>query len=58
MTQSDFEKRYDQMFGKQTEAKSDTYRIVVIIDKQKDRVVGTATLVIEKKFIRQIGTVS
>lgn len=33
------------------------YKIVVIIDKKKDRIVGSGTILMEKKFIRQLGTV-
>jgi hypothetical protein len=34
------------------------YKIVVIVDKIKDRIVGAGTIMMEKKFIRQTGTVS
>ena len=53
VTQETFEARYDWMFPKH----ADTYFIVVIIDKKKDAVVGSATLMLERKFIRSTGTV-
>jgi len=34
------------------------YKVVVIVDKIKDRIVGSGTILMEKKFIRQTGTVS
>ena len=34
------------------------YKIIVIFDKQKNKVVGTATVYMEKKFIRQNGIVN
>ena len=37
--------------------RADTYRIVVIVDRKLDKVVGCGTIFIEKKFIRQTGTV-
>ena len=36
--------------------RSDVYKIVVIFDVEKQRVVGSGSLVLEKKFIRQLGT--
>jgi hypothetical protein len=37
---------------------SDTYFIIVIVDKNKDKVVGTATILLERKFMRSTGIVS
>ena len=37
---------------------ADTYFIVVIIDKRNEKVVGTATMLIERKFLRSTGLVS
>jgi glucosamine-phosphate N-acetyltransferase len=54
VTQEDFEKRYDEMFPD----KADTYRIIVIYDKQKDKVIGSTCIFLERKFIRQTGIVS
>ena len=36
--------------------KQDVYKILVIFDKAKGRVIGSGSLIIEKKFIRQLGT--
>lgn len=36
-------------------ARSDVYKIIVIYDKSKKQIVGSGTLVIEQKFIRQQG---
>ena len=38
--------------------RADVYRIVVIVDKKKDKVIGTGTLFVEKKFLRQTGIVT
>eukprot|EP00347_Sterkiella_histriomuscorum_P015501 403356790 len=50
-TQQDYEARFDDMFPKYT----DHYRIVVIVDKKKDKIVGSGTVFIEKKFLRECG---
>ncbi|CAF1254941.1 unnamed protein product [Adineta steineri] len=51
VTYDDFKKRFNQM--KQS---PNTYHILVIEDINNDKqIVGTATLVCEKKFIRQLG---
>jgi glucosamine-phosphate N-acetyltransferase len=36
--------------------KSDTYKIIVIVDVAKQRVIASGSLIIERKFIRQLGT--
>jgi glucosamine-phosphate N-acetyltransferase len=48
VTQEDYEKRFDLMFP----SRADTYRIVVIIDKRTDSIIGCGTIFIEKKFLR------
>lgn len=54
VSQQDFEVQYDWIFPKN----KDTYYIVVIVDKNKDKIVGTATILIERKFLRSTGIVS
>ena len=54
VSQKDFEKQFDWMFP----SHADTYFVVVIVDRNKDMVIGSATLIIEKKFLRSCGTVS
>ncbi|CDW88957.1 glucosamine-6-phosphate n-acetyltransferase [Stylonychia lemnae] len=51
VTQQEYEKRWDELFPQH----ADHYRIVVIVDKRKDMIVGSGTLFIEKKFIRESG---
>ena len=53
VTQEEYERRWDELFKKH----SDHYKIVVIVDKRKDLIVGSGTLFIEKKFIRESGIV-
>lgn len=53
VSQADFERQYDYMFPKH----NDSYYIVVIIDRNLDKVVGSATLLIERKFLRSTGQV-
>ena len=53
VTKDDYEKRFDELFPK----RADVYRIVVIVDKKKDKIIGTGTIFIEKKFLRQCGIV-
>jgi len=52
VTKQDFENQFHQMFP----LRSDVYKIVVVFDVAKQRVVGSGSLVLEKKFIRQLGT--
>lgn len=54
VTQQDFEAQYDWIFP----SHGDTYHIIVIVDKSKDKVIGTATILIERKFLRSTGIVS
>lgn len=37
--------------------RSDMYKIIVIFDKKKNKVIGSGSLIIELKFIRQLGKV-
>lgn len=54
MSKEDFEKRYDELFP----AREDIYKIIVIVEKSSNWIVGCGTLFFEKKFLRNIGTVS
>ena len=54
VTKSSFEERYDWIFPKH----SDTYFIIVIVDRTKNNVIGSATLMLERKFLRSTGIVS
>lgn len=56
-TRQIFEERFDQLFPKSSllcrrKRSQDVYRIVVIEDVEASRIVGTATLFKEMKFIR------
>ncbi|CAF1627794.1 unnamed protein product [Rotaria magnacalcarata] len=52
ITYDDYEKRFNEL-----KESSNTYYTLIIQDKNVDqRIVGSATLVCEKKFIRQCGT--
>jgi len=51
ITKADFEKRFDQICDSKGSSQ-DSYRIFVIEDVEKKRIVGTATLFVELKFIR------
>ena len=46
---SDFEAQYTEMFP----FKQDTYKIIVIVDVAKQRVIASGSLIIEKKFINK-----
>jgi hypothetical protein len=35
----------------------DTYHIVVIVDRKLDKLVGTGSLIMERKFLRSTGNV-
>ena len=37
---------------------SDTYKIIVLIDNQTNKIIGSGSLILEKKFIRDAGIVS
>lgn len=54
VTKKGFEERFDWMFP----ANKDTYTILVIVDRRKDAIVGTATLIFQRKFTRSLGLVS
>jgi hypothetical protein len=54
VTKDSFESRFDWLFPNH----SDTYFIIVIIDNSCDRIIGSATLMLERKFLRSTGTVS
>ncbi len=54
VSQESFEKQFDWMFPQH----SDTYIIVVIIDKRLDKVIGSGSLIMERKFLRSTGNVS
>ena len=54
VTKQDFEKRFDEMFP----SHDHVYKIVVIVDRETDKIVGCGTIFIEKKFIRQSGIVT
>jgi hypothetical protein len=54
VTKASFEERYDWIFPRN----SDSYFIIAIEDKAKGKVVGSATLILERKFLRSTGTVS
>ena len=52
VTKTEFEQRYNKLFP----AMADTYKILVIFDVKKQEVIGAGSLIIEHKFIRQLGT--
>jgi glucosamine-phosphate N-acetyltransferase len=54
VTQASFEAQYDWMFPQ----RADTYYIVVAVDRALDKIVGSATMMFERKFIRSTGLVS
>jgi glucosamine-phosphate N-acetyltransferase len=51
--QEDFEKRFDLLHPRM----KDIYKIVVIVDTQKDKIIGSGTIFMEYKFIRHCGIV-
>ena len=52
VTREDFEKRFDELFP----AHANFHKILVIHDTSKDKIIGTGTVIFEKKFLRQCGT--
>ena len=46
-----FEKRYDELFPSLKE----TYKMVVIEDVQQGKIIGAGSLIIERKFILDLG---
>jgi glucosamine-phosphate N-acetyltransferase len=53
VTKEDFEKRFDEMFPK----RADVYKIVVLVDRERDHIIGAGTIFFEKKFMRKLGIV-
>ena len=51
VTRENFEKHYDLMFPR----RDDIYKIIVVIDRRNGKIIGAGTLVIELKFIRNLG---
>ena len=43
--------RFDELFPRL----ADMYKIIVIEDLRKQRIIGTGTVIIESKFIRDLG---
>ena len=54
VTREQFEQTWDAMFA----TKSDIYKVIVIVDKAKNEIIGSGTLMIEQKFIRNCGKAS
>lgn len=54
VTQKDYEERFDELFPK----RNDVYKIVVIVDRERDFIIGAGTIFFEKKFIRGASTVN
>jgi len=48
VTKEDFERRFDEMFP----SHAHIYKIIVIIDTSNDKVIGSGTIFMEKKFLR------
>jgi len=53
VSKEDFEKRFDELFPQ----RSDIYKIIVLLDKRADYIIGAGTIFFEKKFIRKTGIV-
>jgi hypothetical protein len=49
-----FIQRFDDIFPRQ----SDTYKIIVIVDTKLNKIIGSGSLILEKKFVRDTGIVS
>ena len=54
VSKDQFEKTWDEMF----QTRSDIYKVIVIVDKVKNVVIGSGSLMIEQKFIRTCGKAS
>lgn len=52
MSDLSYQARWDELFATPLQ---DHYRVVVILDKALNTIVGSGTLFIEKKFLRQCG---
>ena len=50
----DFEKRFDELYPK----RADVYKVVVLVDKERNYIIGAGTIFFEKKFIRGLGLVN
>ena len=50
-TKAQFMQRFDELFPRL----SDIYKIIVVEDVRKGKVIGAGSLVVEKKFIRDLG---
>ena len=50
-TKSQFMQRFDELFPRL----DDIYKIIVIEDVRKGRIVGAGSLIVEKKFVRNLG---
>lgn len=53
VTKEEFEKRFDELYPPREEM----YKIVVIVEKATDWIVGVGTIFFEKKFLRKLSTV-
>eukprot|EP00347_Sterkiella_histriomuscorum_P006848 403351205 len=50
VTKEDFEKRFDEMYP----SRQDVYKIVVIVERASNWIVGCGTIFFEKKFVRKL----
>ncbi len=53
VSKEEFEQRFDEIFPDQ----ADIYKIVVIVDRENDQIIGAGTVFFEKKFIRGLGCI-
>lgn len=54
VSREDFEKRFDELYPK----RQDVYKIIVIVDRERNHIIGAGTIFFEKKFTRKLGVVS
>ena len=54
VSKEEFERRFDELYP----SREDIYKIVVILERSSNWIVGCGTLFFEKKFLRKLGTVS
>ena len=54
VSKQDFEQRFDEMYP----SRADVYKIVVIVEKASNWIVGAGTIFFEKKFVRNTSLVS
>ena len=52
-TKAQFMERFDELFPRQ----ADTYKIIVIEDVRKQKIIGAGSVIVEKKFIHDMGIV-